>query len=446
MNLMHMIKLLTKYWVLILFSLFVKVSNAQKIGTSVQLSEIGPGWSKTSVNATIFRKNSIVSAGGYQFVAYYDSLANVVLAKRKLGSNNWTLHTTQYSGNVYDAHNSISIMVDGSGFLHLSWDHHNNALNYCKSKYPYELELGEKEEMTGANEQVVSYPEFYRFSTGDLLFAYRDGGSGNGNLVLNKYDCKLQKWTRLQSNLIDGEGQRNAYWQIFIDNNDRILVSWVWRETPDVASNHDMCYASSPDGGRTWKKSTGEIYKLPINIETAELVYPISQKSNLMNQTSMTADEDGNAYIATYYKEKGADCTQFHLIYQNKDKWEHGTITKRNTDFNLGGMGSRSVPISRPQVIIKGQGNRRSIFVVYRDEVLNNRVCISAALNGTLEWQTVQVSDEPVGRWEPSYDSELWKSDQQLHLYFQNLGQGQGETTMEIKPQMVGVLQVDIQE
>src|SRR5690349_11128503 len=63
--------------------------------TKPQLVDIGPGWSRTMVNATVFRTNSIVSHRGYQYVAYYDSLANVVLAKRKLGASKWEVKQTQ---------------------------------------------------------------------------------------------------------------------------------------------------------------------------------------------------------------------------------------------------------------------------------------------------------------------------------------------------------------
>ena len=44
--------------------------------------------------------------------------------------------------------------------------------------------------MTGKDEDDVTYPEFYRMPDGDLLFAYRSGASGRGNLVLNRYDLK----------------------------------------------------------------------------------------------------------------------------------------------------------------------------------------------------------------------------------------------------------------
>lgn len=433
------------YYILFLLVMLTGACSVS-VEPDIAVFEIGPGWAKTSVNAPIFRKNSVVSAGGYQFVAYYDSAANVVLAKRLHGTGEWKIHTTQYKGNVYDAHNVISIMVDGDGYLHMSWDHHNNQLNYCKSVAPFSCELGEKVPMTGENETVVSYPEFYKFSNGDLLFAYRDGGSGNGNLVLNRYRISTQKWERVQTNLIDGEGQRNAYWQIHIDQQDRVLVSWVWRETPDVASNHDMCFARSDNGGLSWERSNGKAYNLPINIGSAEVVLPIPQNSNLINQTSMSSDDEGNIYIATYFKAKGDSCTQFHLIYSEGEKWARSKVTNRSLDFNLSGIGSRSIPISRPQIVVSGTGVNKNVHVIYRDEEHDNKVCISSANVNRLDWQLNVLNTQSTGRWEPSFDTELWGDKQKLHLYLQNVGQGQGETTVELKPQIVSVLEIGISQ
>ncbi len=49
--------------------------------------------------------------------------------------------------------------------------------------------------MTGVDEGNVTYPEFYLLSGGDLLFAYRSGSSGRGNLVMNRYSLKEKKWS-----------------------------------------------------------------------------------------------------------------------------------------------------------------------------------------------------------------------------------------------------------
>lgn len=266
-----------------------------------QLSYIGNGWAQNSVNAVIFRKNSVVYHEGEQYAAYYDSTGTIILAKRKYGENKWILHRTQYSGNTNDAHCSISIMIDGEGYLHMAWGQHDNQLNYCKSTMPQVITMDDISGMTGNLEDKVSYPEFYRLPDGNILFMYRNGQSGRGNLIINKYYTTQKLWKRLQTNLIDGEQQRSVYWQAFIDHNGVIHISWVWRETWDVATNHDLCYAKSMDGGITWQKSNGEKYCLPITISNAEVACNIPMQSELINQTSMYADNKSRLFIASYW-------------------------------------------------------------------------------------------------------------------------------------------------
>ena len=167
--------------------------NSRAVATDVRQVPIAAGWAKTKVNCVIFRRNSLVSDGTSQFAAYYDGEGRVVLAKRKLGGTDWQIQNTPYRGNVKDAHNCISIALDGDGYLHLSWDHHGNPLRYCCSVAPGSLELTEKMAMVGKKESRVTYPEFHLLPGGDLLFFYRDGGAGNGDLILNRYDLKQRK-------------------------------------------------------------------------------------------------------------------------------------------------------------------------------------------------------------------------------------------------------------
>jgi hypothetical protein len=273
-------------------------SRAQLKGSSsAKIIPAGLAWAKNSVNTVIFRRNSLVTDKDTQYIAYYDEDKNVVLGKRNINSKNWELKVTPYKGDATDAHKSISIMMDGDGYLHLSWGLHGGPFNYCKSVSPGSLELTPKMSMTGFKEKSVTYPEFYRLANGNLLFLYRDGGSGNGSLMLNLYDTKTKKWKMIQDGWINGEGQRSPYWQMVIDNSGTIQITWVWRETGDVSTNHDMCYAKSDDGGLTWKKSTGEKYNLPITAATAEYALKIPQKSELINSTTIAVDENNSPYM-----------------------------------------------------------------------------------------------------------------------------------------------------
>lgn len=400
------------------------------------------GWAKNSVNAVIFRKNAVVTFDTVQYTAFYDSTGHVVLGKRTLGTTDWDINVTEYTGNIEDAHNSISIMVDGAGYLHVSWDHHDNQLRYSRAVSPGSMELGEEMAMIGSNEASVTYPEFHRLPNGDLLFMYRDGGSGDGNMVMNRYDHQDQSWERLHSNLIDGEGQRNAYWQAHVDTLGRIHLSWVWRETWDVATNHDICYAVSLDGGVTWQRSTEEQYTLPITAATSEYAAEIPQNSELINQTSIYGDGEGNPYICNYWTPEGSDVPQFHLVYHDGNQWQTVQVSDRTTPFSLSGGGTRRIPISRPQVMVDDDKGNTRVFVLYRDEEQGNKVTLTYCEDiSTNDWTILNLTDYVVGSWEPSYDTELWKEEQLIHIFVQRVGQGDGEGLEDLPAQPVTILE-----
>ncbi|MCC8408316.1 BNR repeat-containing protein [Mucilaginibacter sp. UR6-1] len=402
------------------------------------------GWANNSVNTVIFRKNSLVSFKDEQYAAYYDTAQYMVLAKRKLVATQWQTLRTPYTGDAADAHKCISIMVDGDGYLHVAWGLHNEPLNYCKSVKPGSLELSAKTIMTGDGEDKVSYPEFYRIPSGDLLFLYRNGKSGNGSLAINRYDLKLKKWIRVQDNLIDGEGKRNAYWQTTIDKKGIIHLSWVWRESPDVASNHDICYARSADGGLTWQRSNSKKYKLPITAATAEYACNIPRQSQLINQTSMFADDKSNPYIATYYCKKGDPVPQYHIIYLSKGRWAVADLDFRKTAFSLSGFGTKSIPVSRPQIIAWNSKGRLSAALIFRDAERGSKASMALSHNLAANvWQIEDITSGSVGSWEPTYDTELWKTHQKLHLFMQMNTQVDGEGKADVAAQPVSVIELN---
>jgi hypothetical protein len=428
---------------------FVTISVcAQKINSTRQC--LAPtellGWAENSVNAVIFRNNSVVSFLDTQFISYYDADGYLCLAKRTLGRDDWEMKQTPYKGNQKDAHNCISIMVDGAGYLHVSWNHHDSPLNYAKSKSPLSLDLEEPRSMTGKLEDKVTYPGFYKTTNGNLLFLYREGQSGKGNLVLNSYNIHTRHWAQVQDNLIDGEGLRSAYWQACIDKDNVIHLSWVWRETPDVATNHDMCYARSSDGGKTWTNSKGESYQLPIIEATAERAAVIPQNSELINQTSMTTDNEGKPYIATYYRKADSLIPQYHIIYLNKEnQWKDVALDFRQTPFTLKGGGTKKIPISRPQIVCNETPKETQWLLIFRDEERGSKISIATStVLDENQWRIKEITSYSVGDWEPTYDTELWKQQHQLDLFVQKVGQEDGERNSTLQAQPISVLNVSI--
>ena len=422
-----------------ILSILILLCGTSSCTKAPRLVEVDKGYSSTSVNTTIFRNSSLASFEGKQYIAYYDAEGWMVIGSRLLNEDTWTLKRSQYKGNVKDAHNVISLMVDGEGYLHVSFDHHGHPLNYCRSVAPHSLELGDKEPMTGVDEKDVTYPEFYRLANGDLLFAYRSGASGRGNLVLNRYSLKTHQWERVQDILIDGENLRNAYWQLYVDAKGTIHLSWVWRETWLVETNHDLCYARSFDGGETWYKTTGEIYELPIRLDNAEYACRIPQNSELINQTSMSADAEGNPFIATYWRDQDSDIPQYRLVWFDGKQWQSQQVSNRTTPFSLKGGGTKMIPISRPRMVV----DKNEAYYIFRDEERGSKVSMYYTKNMKEgKWEVKDLTEFAVNAWEPSHDSELWKSDKKLHLFVQDTRQGDGERQMQTEPQMVYVLEI----
>lgn len=426
--------LMIKY-LLASLAFFCFVSCAQKIS----YSSLGEGWSKNSVNVVKFRKNAITTHADYQFTAYYNQDSYLVLGKRNVKASTWETLQTNYKGNTNDAHNDISIAIDGDGFLHVSWDHHNTQLKYAKSKAPFSLELSDPLAMTGHQEDKVTYPEFYNLPDGNLLFFYRSGESGRGNLVINSYDVNAKQWSQIQSNLIDGEEKRSAYWQATVDAKGIIHLSWVWRETWGVETNHDLCYARSFDGGKTWQKSTSESYILPITQATAEYAFKIPQNSNLINQTAMTTDEYGRPYIVSYWNE--GEIPQYQMVYLKNNSWHKVNTGFRQEAFVLGGGGTKSIPISRPDIFVDGD----VVGILFREASRGNKISLaySKHLSEDNPWEVVDVSDLSVGQWEPNYDIALWNSKKQLHIFSQNVTQIDGEGVANTSSSDVKILEIN---
>lgn len=417
-----------------LYFLFVLTSSAH----SQNLMPVGDGWAGNSINTVVFRKNSITSYRNMQFTSWYDASGKVMLAKRKTNDRQWQVKETRFTGNIKDAHNSISIAIDGDGYLHVAWDHHANVLHYAKSIAPGSMEFSQPQSMTGKDENKVTYPEFYILPAGDLLFLYRDGVSGKGNLVLNRYHTKTKTWERVNSNLLDGEGKRNAYWQACVDTKGRFHLSWVWRESADVFTNHDICYAASDDGGKSWYRSDGTLYNLPINAANAEYIVRIPQGSELINSTSMTTNASGYPFIVTYWREEGSMIPQYHLVYFDGKNWTVREVSDRKTEFSLSGTGTKKIPISRPQILTKGN----KAFVIFRDEERGNKVSVYVSRDADFrQWDVSELTNFSVGQWEPSYDTERWRKDKVLDLFVQFTGQGDGEKIENVKPQVVNILE-----
>lgn len=295
------------------------------------------GWSH--VRWASFDQDKVVSLNGYQYGVYWDENRLLAVARRDLdGGGVEVIRFEQYvlaegmpEGQQRNGHRNVVVgMSPGDGRLHLSWDHHNNDLNYTRSREgfltdpPEEMSVDDfepKQHLTEDALQRVTYPRFFNDHENNLYFYCRTGGSGRGDSVFFEYHHDDGEWELISDRLLSREGvyelwnnseSRNAYMHdILFDDNGRLHITWVYREAGRTwASNHDLHYAYSDDQGRTWKNNDGEVIADTregerISIDSPGIVvWEIPVFSWLMNQCAMTLDSNNNPHVATYHMEE----------------------------------------------------------------------------------------------------------------------------------------------
>ena len=427
----------------------VASARAQNAADYVTIVPIGPAYAANDVNHVSFRQNSLTSvqvgSDTYQFASYYRTVTGsntrrVTIARRLLDSSDWDVfnYTTGFSdpnSNATDSHNAINIGIDGDGYMHMSWGMHNNNLIYRKSTASVlnsnPIAFGSNVPMTGMNENSVTYPQFYNLPDGDLLGFYRNGGSGNGNTYLNRYDTATDTWSAVQHPLFDGiSSSVNAYFNTLAFDSQGVLhATWTDRSTSAFQTNHNIYYARSADQGVSWTKMDGTPYALPITESTAELVVPIPENSTLINQASMTVDGNDNPVVATWWAPGSAEgdfTRQYMLSYYNGAAWQTSQISNRpleplQTDATVRDL-------ARPLVMV--DDDNRTIVVMRYDQ--RSDVVTVGYSQDKQNWNLVDLTADGLGDWEPTYDAALWQRENKLHLLYQPVGLGSTNSTISV--------------
>lgn len=297
---------------------------------------------------------------GRQFIAYYDSERRITVAARRLDEAEWTRFRPAgvpvpgrgRDSNVtnWDSHNYLALALDRDGFIHLSGNMHNDPLVYYRSSRPLDVSSLERiDRMTGRLEDNTTYPVFFKNAAGDLLFRYRDGGSGNGRDIYNRYDTATRSWENLLATpLLDGEGERNAYAiNPVLGPDGRFHLVWMWRETPDCSTNHTLSYARSRDLLR-WEKSDGSPLPLPITLAKGEVVDPAPVKRGLINMTFNLGFDHERRPVVVYHRYDEAGRSQAYAARPAAEAagWTITRISDWDFRWNFSGGGSIAAEVT----------------------------------------------------------------------------------------------------
>lgn len=270
------------------------------------------------VNGGAHTHDALVTHAGWQYAGYYTvdgsdpAVRRVTLARRQLPAGAWeSFQFTDYAQTSDDAHNVVALGVAPSdGTLHLAFDHHVSQLKRRQSTAdiltdPASHTWGPalfgaiQNSLDAGSVTGVTYPSWFTSPSGRLYLAFRVGGSSSGAYHLYEYDSGV--WVN-RGVIIDGTGgtpTKAPYPQGWdCDASGRLHVTWVWRETGDVATNHDLSYLYSDDRGVTWRRNDGTAVTLPVTPASAGVrVWEIPQGSGLSNHEGQDIADDGTVHV-----------------------------------------------------------------------------------------------------------------------------------------------------
>lgn len=286
---------------------------------------------------------SLLTTPDRQYVAYYDAQRRMTVSSRTLDSTEW-IHQTLPSKVGWDSHNYVTMALDSRGDLHVSGNLHGDPLIYFRTRKPGDITTLESAGMIGELENRVTYPRFLTNHQDRLVFTYRHGGSGNGINLYNQYDPDTRTWSRLlEAPLFDGEGKRNAYPSLPLRGPDGFFhVHWVWRHTPDCATNHHLSYARSRDLLH-WESAFGAEVDLPIRFDQNELVVdPIPGGGGIINGGHRMAFDSEERPVIVYHKSDISGNMQIYAARPIEGRWEQKVLTQWEQPVPFEGRGSMS--------------------------------------------------------------------------------------------------------
>ncbi|KAI1259193.1 hypothetical protein F5Y18DRAFT_313256 [Xylariaceae sp. FL1019] len=359
---------------------------------------------RCAINGYAFQQDALHTYNGWQYACFYASSTDneeplyVHLSRRKLQYGEWeTIVFKDYAQTTDDGHNTVQLGIcPGDGTIHLSYDHHCDVLRYRHSlpgvasspddhDWTPKLFTDTLSSLPGLSSpdttdllSYITYPRFVARGQ-DLLFTFRTGKAGLGDDHLcvytasaNEGESDIRTYTLLGTHLKGVQNNPYIHSLSVCPVSQDLVTTWVYRDFvhyegwddpldtkhkaqagPNGAeNNHDICYASSPNGGLTWLNAKGETIADLRNGESilpsskGVTVWNVEKGKGLINQESQAVDQDGACHVLN------RDCVDGEMRWRHYHLDAGGTATSRPLPFVEGVYGGK-----RGQVAVAKNGD-----------------------------------------------------------------------------------------
>jgi hypothetical protein len=132
---------------------------------------------------------------------------------------------------------------------------------------------------------------------------------------------------------------------------------WVWRDTPDCSTNHDLSYMKSPDL-KNWFDAFGAPIAMPATLNQKSLIVdPIPVEGGIINLAARLVLDKNNHPVFVYHKFDQAGNTQLYVAQIKNNKWEYNSITNWDYRWFFSGGGSINSEIQLKEFSKRKDGN-----------------------------------------------------------------------------------------
>ncbi|GLA37972.1 hypothetical protein AnigIFM63309_004955 [Aspergillus niger] len=321
------------------------------------------------LNACAYQQSAITTSGSIQYVAFYtpreESVSRrVTIARHDLQdtSSNWQYLTFEdYDQTTDDGHNTISIGIcAGDGTIHVSFDHHCDALKYRISRPGLANDTSKSswaasnfspilDHLPGCDGLLdITYPRFIPAAR-EMYFECRIGKAGAGSDVLYRYSPDTAQFVHLGTYLVGRQCNPYPNGISYHLPTNSLHVTWTNRHfieyegAKDGAStahkaqagpngpenNEGLYYAYSRDNGATWNGPSQE----SVTVQPARpgtglesqasqlLVRNIPRNSGIMNQEAQYVDSQGGVHVLNRENTTGKETWMHYYRSSSDNQW-----------------------------------------------------------------------------------------------------------------------------
>lgn len=288
---------------------------------------------------------ALLSDGNRQYVAFYDGLHQMTIAQRALPTGAWKYcKLDEYID--WDPHNYITMTKNAQGCILISGNMHADPLVLFSTDESGEISTLRRIEpvVDPAKETSATYPKFSLLADGRLIFHFRDGKSGDGVEVYYIQNADGSFSSYLDTPLIDGRAggyNMSAYMtEPAMGPDGNYHMVWVWRDSGNADTCHDLSYAYSPDL-KTWYGADGNQVSLPIDFTMKQLIVdPVPVRGGINNSGLSLGFDAQKRPLVGYYKFDENGYTNVYIARLENGNWNIKKVTDLEWRWDFTGTGT----------------------------------------------------------------------------------------------------------